>query len=232
MRNGNAHGVYLHNSNAMDVTITEQPSSTLQYKVIGGVIDLYIFVGPTPQDVVQQYQQLVGNPYFPPAWGLGFHQCRYGYKNVKEIETVVQKYKENNLPLDTIWTDIDYMDKFKTWTFDPVNYPVPLMQQFVSNLNNNHQHYIVIVDPGVKQEVGYAPYDEGMKQQVFITKNDGKTPIVNKCWPGLVVFPDFTNEQTNDYWYNLIQQFINTVGVSGLWLDMNEYGYNYSNCLN
>ncbi len=39
----------------------------------------------------------------PPYWSLGWHQCRYGYKDLTEVETVVQQYKANNIPLDTMW---------------------------------------------------------------------------------------------------------------------------------
>ncbi len=32
-------------------------------------------------------------------------QCRYGYKDLTEVQTVVQQYKANNIPLDTMWYD-------------------------------------------------------------------------------------------------------------------------------
>ena len=35
---------------------------------------------------------------------------------------VKQGYENLTLPLDTIWSDIDYMDAYKDFTFDPVNY--------------------------------------------------------------------------------------------------------------
>jgi alpha-glucosidase (family GH31 glycosyl hydrolase) len=65
MRDGKAHGVLLLNANGMDVFI--RPGA-LTYKTIGGVLDFYIFVGPTPADVIHQYYQVIGNPHMIPYW--------------------------------------------------------------------------------------------------------------------------------------------------------------------
>uniref|UniRef100_A0A672U158 P-type domain-containing protein n=1 Tax=Strigops habroptila TaxID=2489341 RepID=A0A672U158_STRHB len=74
---GDAHGVFLLNSNAMEVAL--QPAPGLTWRTIGGVLDFYIFLGPDPNMVIQQYQQVIGFPAMPPFWALGFHLCRWGY---------------------------------------------------------------------------------------------------------------------------------------------------------
>lgn len=68
-----SHGMFMLNSNAMNVTVGDRE---LRWQLTGGIIDLFVFVGPTPMNVVEQYTRTVGRPHLVPYWALGFHQCR------------------------------------------------------------------------------------------------------------------------------------------------------------
>ncbi|XP_065907370.1 uncharacterized protein [Dysidea avara] len=218
-QSGKAHGVYLRNSNGMDVVYGD---NFLTYRVIGGLLDFYFFLGPTPELVLQQYQEVIGAPRLPPYWALGFHQCRYGYHSVEALYEVITNFTTNKIPLDGIWSDIDYMNEYRDFTLDPNNYPKDKMDEFVRYVHNNSMYYVLIIDPTVKVELGYKPYDDGVDNGVFI-KNQFNEDFTGRGWPGGVVYPDFFNDATTQYWNKQISDFYHTqVKMDGIWLDRNE----------
>jgi hypothetical protein len=107
----------------------------------------------------------IGEPLRPPACGIfgkEIWECRVirpylsgkdglvciiFYKNVSMLEDVVNAYAANDLPLDTQWSDIDYLDNYKDFTYDPVNFKD--LPAFVDGLHKKNMHYIPIIDAGI-----------------------------------------------------------------------------------
>lgn len=225
MRNGTAHGVFLSNSNGMDIKInqTEQAGQYLEYNTIGGVLDFYFLSGPSPADVARQYAGVVGTPAQQSYWTYGFHQCKYGYQDVMYVAEVVLNYSRAGIPLETMWTDIDYMDLRRTWTVDPERFPLNMMQQLVTYLHNHEQHYVMMVDPPVSLNDSKS-YDTAVESGSLIHWDNG-TYFVATMWPGAVSYVDWFDPNALSFWSSQIGSFFNDesgIAVDGMWIDMNE----------
>ena len=64
-----------------------------------------------------------------------------------------------------MWSDIDYMEDYKVFTIDSINFAG--IKEFVDSLIANKQHWIPIIDPGVAQRQpyisdNYEPYTDGI----------------------------------------------------------------------
>ena len=57
----------------------------------------------------------------------------------------------------------------------------------MKKLHNSKQHYVPIVDPGIKIDPGYSAYDRGLKGKVFINDLTGD-PYVGQVNPASVIW--------------------------------------------
>ncbi|KAK4033891.1 glycoside hydrolase [Parachaetomium inaequale] len=224
-RKSGTHGVFLLNSNGMDIKIDKAGRSGqfLEYNTLGGVLDFYFVAGPSPVEVSRQYAEIAGLPAMVPFWGFGYHNCRYGYRDVFEVAEVVHNYSAARIPLEVAWTDIDYMDKRRVFTNDPQRFPMPLMRALVEHLHANDQHYVVMVDPAVSFSQNPA-YTRGVEDDVFLKRSNG-SEWLGVVWPGVSVFPDWFSTNIAKFWNNEFSQFFSKdagVDIDGLWIDMNE----------
>ncbi len=172
----------------------------------------------TPQEVLSELASLTGTMPLPPRWALGYHQCKFSYYPDARVREVADEFRARNLPCDVIWMDIDYMDDFRVFTFDPKRFPDPSATN--AYLHDSDFKAIWMIDPGVKLDPGYAVYESGTAADAWVEIADGE-PFVGKVWPGDCVFPDYTMPSTREWWAGLYEDFMAT-GIDGVWNDMNE----------
>ena len=133
-------------------------------------------------------------------------------------------YRENHIPLDMIYMDIDYMDSYKDFTLNPENFPD--FPDFVKEMKDQELRLIPIIDAGVKVESGYEVYEEGVEKRYFCQREDG-SDFVAAVWPGDTHFPDFLNKDARK-WFGDKYSFLISQGIEGFWNDMNEPAIFYS----
>ncbi|KAM5206069.1 putative maltase-glucoamylase 2 [Hipposideros larvatus] len=211
---GASFGVFLMNSDAMEVIL--QPAPAVTYRTIGGILDFYVFLGNTPEQVVQEYLKLVGLPFLPSYWNLGFQLSRRDYGGINGLEKVVNRTLEAGIPYDVQYHDVDYMDGKKDFTFESSRLP-----DFTNRLHSEYGlKYIIIMHPGILHNSFYQPYASGSKKRVWILGNSGF--LIGQGYPGKSVFPDYSNPACTEWWTNEFQEFHKNLSFDGVWIDMDE----------
>lgn len=183
-----------------------------------GALDYYMIPGKDIKQVLKKYYALTGGNPLQQKWLYGFHQSRWSYESQQEVLEVARNFRSNDLPLDAIHLDIDYMDGYRVFTKDQKRFPD--MEAMHKALAEKGIHTVAIVDPGVKLEQGYGVYDEGAKKGYFAKNPDGSV-YEGAVWPGAAVFPDYSKLQVRKWWGEKIACLMEN-GIGGIWNDMNE----------
>ena len=192
---------------------------------VGGTdFDIYLIEAETPLRIVREFRELIGQSYIPPYWAFGFQQSRWSYYSADAVREIIRGYDEAGIPLDCVYLDIDYMERYKNFTVNRETFPD--FEKLVEETKARGIHLIPIIDAGVKKEEGYAVYEEGRAKGYFCKTADGKD-FEAGVWPGIVGFPDFLRPEVRE-WFGGQYRFLTDMGIDGFWNDMNEPALFYS----
>lgn len=210
-------GVFFDNSYRTEFDM-QTYHDKIQIMAEGGQVNAYVLIESGLKEIIASYTNLTGKTPLPPKWALGYHQSRYSYTSQEEVKQVVQQFKDRRIPLDCVFLDIHYMDEYRVFTFDEDKFPT--YKDLIRELNREHVDVVPIVDPGVKKDVDYHVYREGMEKDYFSKYLEGKI-YYGEVWPGASAFPDFFNSAVQNWWGEL-HRFYTELGIRGIWNDMNE----------
>ncbi len=215
---GRAYGVLVDHTGLVEIDMGKSNEAEASMTVEGDSLAVYFFPGPTPADVLRQYTELTGRMPLPPRWALGYHQARWSYDSQQRVQQLAAKLRERNHPCDAIWLDIDYMNGFRSFTWNSEKFPHP--RQMLDDLHAQGFHVVTIIDPGTKVDENYFVYRQGITHDYFCHHQNGEL-FEGHVWPGSCVFPDYSRSEVRAWWGNLYKGLLDQ-GVDGIWNDMNE----------
>jgi alpha-glucosidase len=219
IHSGVTYGLFMDNTHKsyfdFGATTDEQMS---WFGADGGDMNYYFFGAQTVAGILADFTWLTGRMEMPPLWSLGYQQCRWSYMSAKEVLKVAHTFRKKKIPADVMYCDIDYMDKYKIFTWNPETFPDP--KTMMDELKAIDFKLVTIVDPGIKVEEGYKEYDEGVANKYFATYPNGENYVAN-VWPGRCHFPDFYRSDVREWWGKAFSA-LTEPGVEGFWNDMNE----------
>jgi len=217
LHEGRATGFFLDDPGRVEFDLGKADPDRITATAHGSLV-FYLFDGPTPRDVVEQYTRLTGRISLPPLWALGNQQSRWGYMNAGEVRAITAGYRSRGIPCDVVHLDIDHMRGYRVFTFDDERFPD--MAAFTAELEADGFKVVCITDPGVKVDEDYPVYTSGREADLYCKTREGEE-YNNVVWPGLCAFPDFTNPAAQAWWGSQQAPLVDA-GVAGVWCDMDE----------
>uniref|UniRef100_A0A8C8CHE8 Glycoside hydrolase family 31 N-terminal domain-containing protein n=1 Tax=Oncorhynchus tshawytscha TaxID=74940 RepID=A0A8C8CHE8_ONCTS len=200
---------------------SEVPQTDVRWISESGIIDVFIMLGPRPNDVFTQYSSLTGTQAFPPLSSLAYHQCRWNYNDQEDVSAVDQGFDEHDIPYDFIWLDIEHTDGKRYFTWDNNKFPQP--KDMLQGLLHKRRKMVTIVDPHIKVDSSYKIHTEIRSRGYYIKNKDGGD-YEGWCWPGNAGYPDFTNPEMRKWWASMFayDQYEGSMENLYTWNDMNE----------
>ena len=186
-----------------------------------GLLDVFVFLGPSSHNVMQAYAELTGPSQLPQQFAIAYHQCRWNYVTDEDVKDVDRKFDKHNIPYDVIWLDIEYTDGKKYFTWDAHTFADPIGMQ--KQLDAHGRKLVAIIDPHIKNEGGYHIVDE-LKSKDLAVKNKDRNIYEGWCWPGSSHWIDAFNPTAIKWWQSLFSYsaFTGSAPNMFIWNDMNE----------
>lgn len=218
LKENGVYGIFYDNTFKSYFNFGKENDTYYSFGSDDGNLDYYFIGGNSMPEIVTNYTYLTGRMPLPQKWTLGYHQSRWGYDSEETFRDLAAKFKEHRIPCDALHFDIDYMERYKVFTWNEERFRDA--RTLLSDLKKQGIKAVTIIDPGVKVEEGYPMYEEGIKEGYFAKTEDGSV-YVNAVWPGDAVYPDFGNPDVRKWWGEHLS-FYTDLGVGGIWNDMNE----------
>ncbi|KAK4704738.1 hypothetical protein P7C70_g1477, partial [Phenoliferia sp. Uapishka_3] len=196
-------------------------TTTTHWMTESGILDLFIFLGPSPLTIFDQYTALTGRTPLPQLFAIAYHQCRWNYQSQTDVLDVQRRFDEADIPFDVIWLDIEYADQHQYMIWDRRNFPEPEVMQ--DELAERGRKLVAIIDPHIKRNPELYIYKEAQDLDILSKTLDGKE-LEGWCWTGSSAWIDFFNPKSWEWWIEQFkfEKFKGSTKNLFVWNDMNE----------
>lgn len=207
----------------VDVVARPAPGAPLHTRWLAesGILDLWLFSGPTPADVAAAHARVTGTTAMPQRFALGYHQCRWNYRDDADARAVDAGFDAHDIPYDVLWLDIEHTDGKRYMTWDADLFPEPA--KLIGDIASRGRKVVAIVDPHVKRDDGYRIYADAKKAGHFVKDREGNE-FDGWCWPGASSYLDVLSAAVRDWWAAqfALDKYAGSTPDLHIWNDMNE----------
>ncbi|MBR3438262.1 MAG: hypothetical protein IKH13_02015, partial [Clostridia bacterium] len=183
-------------------------------------IDLYIFTGSSPVDVLSAYCRLTGFAPMPPEWSFGTLVCRYHpeFQTKEGVFAMIDAMKENDFPWDAV-----ILEGFRPYKKENL----PELRVISDRVHSEGKKVMLY------EQCGRFPGDSeelcGLDDSYAVSSDEGvwldetsSYNLVDNFNKKKMRCIDLTSERSLAKWYEFWDGYINDIGVEGAKIDFCE----------
>jgi len=204
---------------SMDIGKTEE--GVLSFDSIGGRKVYYLIAGDSFFDLNTQYSELTGYQPLPPRWTLGYIASRFGYHTQAEAEDTISKFREQDVPVDSIVIDLYWFGKDiqghmgnLDWNYDAWPKPKKMMKDF----RKDGVETVLITEPFILNTS--ANWQAALDADI-LTKNYRGEPYIFDFYFGTSGLIDIFKPEAKAWFWDIYKKHTES-GVSAWWGDLGE----------
>lgn len=196
-------------------------SNTLTYETISGRKTYQLIVGETWEKIMANYTLLTGRQPLPPRWAFGNFSSRFGYHSQEEVMETIEKFKEENIPVDAMVIDLYWFGhtiKGTVGNLEFVKDSFPKPKKMISNLKKMGVKTVLVTEPFILTTS--KRWDEAVEEKILATDSLGN-PFTYDFYFGNTGLIDIFKPKAQE-WFWEIYKNLAEMGVAGVWGDLGE----------
>ncbi len=215
------YAVLFDNASKGFLDLDSKKDNTVQYETVSGTMNYYVIAGSNWFDLTNQYTLLTGRQPLPPRWAFGNFSSRFGYHSQKEVVNTVNKFFDDDIPVEAAIIDIYWFGKGifgsmgnMDWYRD--SFPQP--DKMINQLAQKGVKTILVTEPFILTTSNR--WQQAVDRQVLATDTTGK-PFTYDFYFGNTGLVDVFKPDARKWFWDIYKGFINE-GVAGWWGDLGE----------
>ncbi|WP_445365195.1 TIM-barrel domain-containing protein [Microbulbifer sp. ANSA001] len=193
----------------------------LQFEAVAGRTAYIVVAGETYPQLLENYVSTTGKQPLPPRWALGNFASRFGYHSEAEVRATVDKFAEEDFPLDALvldlyWFGPDIKGHMGNLAWDKEAFPEP--EKMMADLKKRGINTILVTEPFVLSTS--ERWQEAVANNA-LAKNLAGEPKRFDFYFGNTGLIDVFSEDGRDWFWNIYDGLLEQ-GVAGWWGDLGE----------
>jgi oligosaccharide 4-alpha-D-glucosyltransferase len=203
----------------MDLGHTQ--SDIMQFEAVGGRTAYIVVAGDSYPQLIQNYVNVTGKQPLPPRWALGNFASRFGYRTEQETRDTVQKFIDEDFPVDAIVLDLYWFgNEIKGFMgnldWDRQAFPTPL--KMIADFKAQGVKTVLVTEPFILSTS--TRWQEAVEHNA-LAKNLGGGPRRFDFYFGNTGLVDVFDDNASS-WFDNIYTELSKQGVAGWWGDLGE----------